>query len=72
MGDHVYKITEIVGSSTESIEDAIQKAVHRTSQTVRNLRWVEVGQIRGHIENGSVRHYQVALKIGFTMEEPGE
>jgi dodecin len=71
MGDHVYKITEIVGSSTESIEDAIQKAVRKASQTLRNLRWVEVGPIRGHIENGSVRHYQVALKIGFTME-PGD
>jgi flavin-binding protein dodecin len=72
MGDHVYKITEIVGSSTESIEDAIQKAVRKASQTLRNLRWIEVGQIRGHIENGSVRHYQVTVKIGFTMEATSE
>ena len=69
MGDHVYKITEVVGSSTESIEDAIQKAVQRAGKTLRNMRWIEVGQIRGHIENGAVRHYQVAVRIGFTMED---
>jgi len=72
MGNHVYKITEIVGSSTESIEDAIQTGVRRAGKTLRNLRWVEVAQIRGHIEDGSVRHYQVVLKIGFTMEDASD
>ena len=71
MGDHVYKVTELVGSSTKSIEDAIQQAVERAGKTIRNMRWVEVGPIRGYIENGSVRYYQVAVKIGFTLDEPG-
>jgi hypothetical protein len=68
MSDHVYKVIELVGSSTASIEDAIQAAVGRASQTLRNLRWFEVIETRGHIENGKVHHYQVTLKAGFTME----
>lgn len=68
MSDHVYKVVELVGSSTNSIEDAIQTALKRTDQSLRNLRWFEVVQIRGQVENGEVRHYQVALKIGFTLE----
>ena len=68
MDDHVYKIVELVGSSETSIEDAIQTAVRRASTTLRNLRWFEVIQTRGHIENGEVRHYQVVLKAGFTLE----
>ncbi len=71
MDDHVYKIVELVGSSETSIEDAIQTAVRRASQTLRNLRWFEVIQTRGHIENGEVRHYQVVLKAGFTLEGGG-
>lgn len=69
MSDHaVYKTVELTGSSETSIEDAIQTAVTRASATLRNLRWVEVGQIRGHIEDGKVAHYQVMMKVGFTLE----
>lgn len=71
MNDHVYKIVELVGSSETSIEDAIQTAISRASQTLRNLRWFEVLQTRGHVENGVVRHYQVVLKAGFTLEDSG-
>jgi flavin-binding protein dodecin len=69
MSDHVYKMVELVGSSETSIEDAIQTAIKRASQTLRNLHWFEVLQARGHIENGEVRHYQVVLKAGFTLED---
>ena len=69
MDDHVYKIVELVGSSETSIEDAIQTAIRRASQTLRNLRWFEVIQTRGHVENGEVRHFQVVLKAGFTLED---
>ena len=68
MSDHVYKVVELVGSSETSIEDAIQAAIGRASQTVRNLRWFEVLETRGHIQDGKVEHYQVTLKVGFTME----
>lgn len=66
--DHVYKILELVGSSETSIEDAIRNAVSRAAQTVREMKWFEVTQTRGHIENGTVRHYQVTLRVGFTLE----
>jgi flavin-binding protein dodecin len=69
MHDHVYKVIELVGSSETSIEDAINTAVSRAAETVRNLRWFEVMQTRGQIENGKVHFYQVLLKIGFTMED---
>lgn len=71
MQDHVYKIVELVGSSDQSVEDAIQTAIARAAQTIRNLRWFEVTQTRGHIENGAVSHYQVVLKAGFTLDEAG-
>jgi flavin-binding protein dodecin len=71
MSDHVYKVVELVGSSTASIEDAIQTAIKRADQTLRNLRWFEVVQTRGHVENGEVRHYQVVLKAGFSLEAGG-
>ena len=67
--EHVYKIIEIAGSSETSIDDAIQRAVARAAQTLKHLRWFEVVQTRGHIENGKVHHYQVTLKVGFTLEE---
>ncbi len=57
MSDHVYKVVELVGSSTSSIEDVIQTAIKRADQTLRNLRWFEVVQTRGHVENGEVQHY---------------
>lgn len=68
MSDNVYKIIEIVGSSETSIEDAIDKAVARASQTIREIRWFEVKETRGHVENGRVAHYQVTLRIGFTLD----
>jgi flavin-binding protein dodecin len=68
MKDHVYKILELVGSSEKSIEDAIQNAITRASKTIRDMKWFEVVQTRGHIEGGSVRHYQVTLRVGFTLE----
>jgi hypothetical protein len=66
--DHVYKILELVGSSDASIEDAIKNAVSRAAKTIRDMKWFEVVQTRGHIENGTVRHYQVTLRVGFTLE----
>lgn len=66
--DHVYKILELVGSSETSIEDAIKNAISRASKTVREIKWFEVVQTRGHIENGAVRHYQVTLRVGFTLD----
>ena len=68
MSEHVYKVVELVGSSAKSIEDAVDTAVGRADETLRNLRWFEVVQIRGHVDDGKVRHYQVVLKAGFTLE----
>lgn len=68
MDQHVYKIIELVGSSEKSIEDAVEKAVERASSTVKNIRWLEVVQTRGHVEDGRVKHWQVSLKLGFTLE----
>jgi flavin-binding protein dodecin len=72
MDDHVYKVINIVGSSQKSIEDAIQTAVGRAAQTLRNLRWFEVIETRGQIDEGKVQHYQVTLKIGFTITDARE
>ena len=69
MEDHVYRIIEVAGSSETSIDDAIRNAVARASRTLHHLRWFEVLQTRGHVENGRVQHYQVILKIGFTLDE---
>jgi flavin-binding protein dodecin len=71
MDEHVYKKIEITGSSTTGIEDAIQKAVARAAKTVRNLRWFEVVETRGYIENNQINYWQVTVKIGFTMEDEG-
>ena len=68
MSDHVYKIVEIVGSSATSIEEAVQTAIARASATLREIRWFELVNTRGHVENGKVAHYQVTLRIGFTLE----
>ncbi len=68
MSDHVYKMLELVGSSETSIEDAVQNAVARASKTVRNMRWFEVTDTRGHIENNTINHWQVTVKIGFTLD----
>jgi flavin-binding protein dodecin len=69
MPDHVYKTLELVGSSSRGMEDAVQKAIAKANETVRNLRWFEVLDTRGHIEKGKVAHWQVTLKLGFTLEE---
>lgn len=68
MSDNVYKVIQLVGSSTTSIEDAIETAIARASATIREIRWFEVQETRGHVENGRVAHYQVTLKIGFTLD----
>jgi dodecin len=68
MQEHIYRVIELVGSSETSVEDAISTAIARANKTIRHLRWFEVEQTRGHIENGKVAHYQVKLKVGFTME----
>ena len=70
MADHIYKKIELVGTSPLSIEQAIQNAIERAAQTVRNMRWFEVVETRGHIEDGKVAHYQVTVKIGFTLDGP--
>lgn len=72
MDDHVYKIIQLAGSSTVSIEDAIQHAVTRASQTLKNLRWFEVIETRGHVEDGMVAHYQVVIKVGFSIEDAAD
>ena len=69
MSDHVYKVVELVGSSPTSIEDAIQGAIARACETVDNVRWFKVVSTRGHVEGGKVKHYQVTLKVGFTVKD---
>ena len=69
MQEHVYKVIELAGSSEVSIEDAIQTAISRAAQTLKHLRWFEVLQTRGHLEDGKVRHFQVVIKVGFTLED---
>ncbi len=68
MSEHVYKKTEIVGSSKTSIEDAIETAIARASKTLNNVDWFEVVETRGHVVDGKVGHYQVALKVGFRLD----
>lgn len=68
MTDHVYKSIELTGTSTAGVEDAINRALERASKTLRNMRWLEVVSVRGHIEDGKVSHYQVTIKVGFTLE----
>lgn len=68
MSDHVYKKIELVGSSTTSIEDAINNAVETASKSLKHLDWFEVTETRGHIADGKVAHYQVVLKVGFRLE----
>lgn len=70
MSSNVYRKTEIVGSSTTGVDDAISTAITRASATLRGLDWFEVTEIRGHIEDGAVAHYQVSMKVGFRLEDP--
>lgn len=69
MSDHVYKSVEITGSSTAGVKEAIDRAIAKASETLRNIDWFEVRDIRGHVEDGKVAHYQVTLKIGFRLED---
>jgi dodecin len=69
MSDHVYKSVEITGTSPDGVKEAIDGAIAKASQSLRNLDWFEVVGIRGHIEEGAVAHYQVTLKIGFRLED---
>lgn len=66
--DHVYKIVQVVGSSTAGLQPAIDNAIAKASESVRNMRWFEVDEIRGHIDGDAVQHYQVKLSVGFTLE----
>lgn len=68
MSDHVYKTIELTGSSETSIEDAVKNAVRRAGETMHNLRWFEITDTRGHLEEGRISHWQVTVKIGFTLE----
>jgi dodecin len=68
MASHTYRVTEIVGTSTEGIDDAIRGAVARAAETLRGLDWFEVTEIRGHIENATIGHVQVGLKVGFRLD----
>jgi len=68
MSEHVYKKIELTGSSSVSIEDAVQRAVAKAGETIHNLRWFEVIDTRGYIEEGAVAYYQVTIKVGFTLD----
>jgi len=69
MAEHVYKKIEIVGSSPNGMEEAVHNALSRASKTIRNIRWFEVTETRGYVEDGKIEHWQVTLKVGFTLEE---
>ena len=69
MTEHVYKKIELTGSSKNGIEDAVNKAVSKAAKTIHNMRWFEVVDTRGHIENGAISHWQVTVKVGFTLED---
>ena len=69
MSDHIYKLIELTGTSTGSVEEAVNNALQKASRTVHNLRWFEVTDIRGDINGGSVAHWQVTIKVGFTLDE---
>jgi len=68
MSDHIYKKLELVGSSPDGFQGAVENALARASKTVRNMRWFEVTETRGHIEEGKINHWQVTLKVGFTLD----
>lgn len=68
VSDHVYKIIEVVGSSTKGTDDAVRRAVEKAAESVRNIRWFEVGEVRGHVEDQKIAHWQVTVRIGFTLE----
>jgi flavin-binding protein dodecin len=69
MADHVYKVVELTGSSATGVEDAVRNAIARAGKTVRNMRWFEVTETRGHIDGDKIAHWQVSLKVGFTLDQ---
>ena len=69
MTNHVYKLVELVGSSTTGIDDAVRNAIETAALTIRNIDWFEVVETRGHVQDGKVAHFQVTLKIGFRVED---
>lgn len=69
MSEHVYKTVELYGSSKKGLQDAIEMAVAKAAETVRNLRWFQMTEVRGHIEQGTVQYWQVGVKVGFTLED---
>ena len=69
MAEHTYRVTELVGTSPESIEQAIRSGITRANQTVRNIDWLEVTEIRGYVREGELNHYQVTMKLGFRLED---
>lgn len=69
MNNHTYRVIEIVGTSSESVDAAIRNGLARAAETTRNLDWFEVQSVRGHLENGAVAHYQVTMKVGFRLED---
>jgi flavin-binding protein dodecin len=68
--EHTYRVIELVGTSQNTIDDAIKNAIERAHKTLRNMRWFEIVRQSGHIENGNIAHFQVTIKVGFTMEHP--
>ncbi len=68
MSDHIYKKIELVGSSPNGIEDAVNNAISRAGKTIRNMGWFEVEEVRGRLENNKVAHWQVTVKVGFTLD----
>lgn len=69
MANRTYRVTEIVGTSTEGVDDAVRNGINRASETLRHLDWFEVTQVRGQIDGGDVKHWQVGVKIGFRLED---
>ncbi len=69
MSNHTYRVTEIVGTSPDGVDAAIRSGIKRAAQTLRGLDWFEVGEIRGHLENGEISHVQVTMKVGFRLED---
>ncbi|MDT9696499.1 dodecin [Streptomyces sp. P17] len=69
MSNHTYRVTDIVGTSPEGVDQAIRNGIERASQTLRNLDWFEVTEVRGQLDNGQIAHWQVTMKVGFRLED---
>jgi len=69
MSDNTYRVTEIVGSSTESVQQAIENGIARAAKTLRHLDWFETTEIRGHLDQGRIQHFQVTMKVGFRLDD---